>query len=344
VQCNGIVLDGAGFTLRGGGSNGVTLNSTVNVTVKNLVIDGFGRGVTVQRQSYPLAGMPGYSQSNPYPVSRNNVVSNCTFTNNYYVGISVESSTGNTFMGNDITGSQSGISISNYQETAGNTISSNLIQNNTAGIYLTATKETILGNNITSNGGYGIQLVSGSGNKIAGNLIRGNGVGILIGSTQNTIKENTIAENSGWGIRLEGGQGNNMIYRNNFINNKVGEGLQVSIPLKMGITSGAQNFSVYYIPGLGNYWSSGSEGNYWSDYWLRYPNASELGSSGFWGHPVLHKRKQHRHLPAHEALWRTRSYSKPNPHSDSSFAACFAFSFTAEYSHTQHPINTRADA
>lgn len=288
VQRNGIVVDGAGFTLRGGGSTGVTLNCTINVTVKNLVIDGFGRGgVTIQRQSY--VGMSAYSQSNPYPVSRNNVVSNCTFINNYYVGISIAASTGNTITGNTVTGSQAGISVSNYDETTGNTIAGNLVRNNTlVGINLsTAKKETVTGNNITGNGGYGIILGSGSGNTISGNRIQGNGVGILIQSAQNTIKENTIAENNGWGIRLEAGQGSNLIYRNNFINNKVSEGLQVSIPLKMGISTGASNFSVSYVPGLSNYWSSGNEGNYWSDYWTRYPNASEMGSTGFGDTPFF---------------------------------------------------------
>jgi len=32
--------------------------------------------------------------------------------------------------------------------------------------------------------------------------------------------------------------------------------------------------------GLGNAWDNGEEGNYWSDYVTRYPNATEVDGSG----------------------------------------------------------------
>ena len=65
-------------------------------------------------------------------------------------------------------------------------------------------------------------------------------------------------------MQLTGNQNNNVIYHNSFVNNNAkDEGLQVSIP-----------------SGRGNVWDNGTAGNYWSDYITRYPNASEVGSSG----------------------------------------------------------------
>jgi len=81
-----------------------------------------------------------------------------------------------------------------------------------------------------------------------------------------------LTENNGWGIRLEGSQNNNVIYHNSFVDNKVEEGLQVSIPGEWtmdGMKSGG-----------GNVWDNGTVGNYWSDYLVRYPNATEIDGSG----------------------------------------------------------------
>ena len=36
-----------------------------------------------------------------------------------------------------------------------------------------------------------------------------------------------------------------------------------------------------------NFWDNGSEGNYWSNYAQRYPNASEIGSSGIMSFPYM---------------------------------------------------------
>jgi hypothetical protein len=36
-----------------------------------------------------------------------------------------------------------------------------------------------------------------------------------------------------------------------------------------------------------NFWDNGSVGNYWSDYLTRYPNASEIGSSGIGDTPYV---------------------------------------------------------
>jgi hypothetical protein len=68
---------------------------------------------------------------------------------------------------------------------------------------------------------------------------------------------------------------NNTILRNNFINNQQNNGLDVSIP---DIPS-LRVYPAESVPGVGNLWDDGKEGNYWSDYVTRYPNASEVGNN-----------------------------------------------------------------
>jgi parallel beta-helix repeat protein len=147
-------------------------------------------------------------------------------------------------------------------------------------------------NNVTANNGMGIHLQSGSLdsalNIVAGNYVAYNSAGLVLDdSSQNTIRGNMVTENNGWGIRVTSSElpiinydvgsppilwsTDNLIYLNNFADNKVGQDLQVSIP---GIWSVRG-----WVAGLGNVWDNGSAGNYWSDYLERYANASAVGNS-----------------------------------------------------------------
>ncbi|MFW6110758.1 MAG: right-handed parallel beta-helix repeat-containing protein [Thermoproteota archaeon] len=108
----------------------------------------------------------------------------------------------------------------------------------------------------------GIRLQNTVHCKIHRNNITGNkgGTGITLSSSclYNTITYNTIANHTyGFYIRYSG---YNTIYANNMVDNK----LQVA------------NL------GSKNTWDNGSIGNYWSDYTVKYPNASEVGDSGIW--------------------------------------------------------------
>lgn len=196
-----------------------------------------------------------------------------------------------------------------YGASPGNVIRNNQIRNNSGNgvaIYVEESSE-IFGNNITSNGGCGIRLAYGTTNvTVRGNFIAKNGLGIQIESpaqtivttetivngtvrttpntvTQkgSTITQNTVTENNGWGIRLNSSEGGNIIHHNNFINNHVDEGLQVSIPaIWLFDPPGSVKDGPTLAPGNPNTWDDGKEGNYWSDYRTRYPNASEVGNSG----------------------------------------------------------------
>ena len=96
--------------------------------------------------------------------------------------------------------------------------------------------------------------------------------GIATGSSNNIIKENNIILNQFY-IDIElNANPNNTIYHNNFINNN------------QQLTA---NDNPYYPIYSEFFWDNGSEGNYWSDYLTKYPNATELDDSGVWGTPYI---------------------------------------------------------
>ena len=153
---------------------------------------------------------------------------------------------------------------------SGNTISGNLIANNTApGIDLTAfDHDNIIFENTITNNLYGIFLSrSGSGNTISANDISNNDIGIFLeGSGYNTISANNISDNNNRGISLTvsfdpmSGEkyypNDNNIYYNNFENNG-------------GIIIGGNAKDVG-----SNTWDDGEAmGNYWDDYigWDLFP-------------------------------------------------------------------------
>ncbi len=134
-----------------------------------------------------------------------------------------------------------------------------------------STNMTICKNNITRNEP-GIHLSSSKNNLISNNYIANNGIGInAVSSHQNNVTENTFVENNGGAVRLSGAQ-NNTFYHNNFIDNNV-SGIQISNPWLLRDNP------------EDNFWDNGFQGNYWSDFKQRYPNATEIAGSGVWNTP-----------------------------------------------------------
>ncbi len=292
IKYDDAVLDGAGFALKSNNTGievGVMLESVSSVTIKNLRIEEFRCGINIQRKIFdPSPYWYDYEPTmpeNPYPKSRSNSIIDCTLQNNG-VGILIEESTKNQILNNTIRGNGVGIKLDRfYQEPiAANMIQNNLIENNGEGILLRGcSSNTITTNRIIKNSICGLDLSGSSSNAVHYNLIAKNEIGIfLYGSPgnspaeQNTINRNQIVKNNQWGIRLNGSQTNNKIYANNFIDNNLGRGLQVSIPMYMAIDG-----KVY--SGRSDVWSENSSGNYWSDYQTRYPNATE--NAGVWDNP-----------------------------------------------------------
>ncbi len=255
---------------------GVVLVYTTDSTVTTNHITNTSSGIYIQESS-------------------GNTISGNNLANNGY-GIRGKAPSNNNMSSNNITNNENGIYFTGASEN--NIIYANIVAANTVdGIHLWGSRNTdIDGNTVANNTENGIVFFESLNNRIAGNTITGNGngikfwfdsnnnnvadnyiaknsIGILIDdSFDNRIIGNMITENSDWGMQLVGKQNNNVIYHNSFVDNKVGEGIQISIP---GIWSmdGMKD-------GGGNVWDNGTAGNYWSDYLTRYPNASEVGSSG----------------------------------------------------------------
>jgi parallel beta-helix repeat protein len=105
-------------------------------------------------------------------------------------------------------------------------------------------------------------ILDGAGFELLGG--QSGGVGInLTGRNNVTIKNLKIAD-FGCGALLDSSSGNTLCH-SSFVNNT----LQIN----------------NLTPGYANSWDNGCEGNYWSDYAARYPEASQVNSTGIWDTP-----------------------------------------------------------
>jgi parallel beta-helix repeat protein len=130
VERDNVVLNGAGYTLQGDGSeNGIALDDISNITVKSLKVSNFNIGIVVMG-------------------SDDNKILENTITGNFR-GLDLTASENNTISGNYIANNNDGISLENIY----NDIVDNAITNNSdIGIFLNgAGYNNIIGNNITNN-------------------------------------------------------------------------------------------------------------------------------------------------------------------------------------------------
>ncbi len=294
----------------------VVLKNCTGITVKNLNLEGNRQGILLYYTNNSI--LEGNLLTNNFEgitlrhASYNKISTNHV-TSNKENGIHLESNSIGNFVSENVIESNGQDAIYDgyysYGESSGNLIRNNQIRSNNGNgivIYVEQNSE-IVGNNITSNGGCGIRLAYGTTNAtVKGNFIANNGLGIQIESPSqtvvateinvngtvrtvpndvtpkgSTVTENTITENYGWGIRLNNSAGGNIIYHNNFINNHIADGLQVSIPPVMVFDPpGSPQVGPTMAPGNANVWDNGKEGNYWSDYSSRYSNASKIGNTG----------------------------------------------------------------
>ena len=144
----------------------------------------------------------------------------------------------------EITRSDEGIRI------MGNSVNNSIIGNNITDIrgefaiwiYLGASNNTISGN-IISNNSVGIKVDMSGGTTISENYISSNGMGIWLSGSQNRIVRNEIINN---GIGVRGFIGGNFIQHNNFVNNSV------TVPESLL----DRNVWDDGYPSGGNYWSN----------------------------------------------------------------------------------------
>ena len=211
-----------------------------------------------------------------YHSSYNNITGN-TITYNSGNGIDIQYSCDNNFISNNtiLFNGRNGIFI--LYSGNNNVTSNNVCFNIYKGISVFDSNLNIISkNNVSSNRnegtGYckaGIVLFDSNLNIVTRNTISSNNhSGIRLGSdfgcSRNTITDNYIINNY-YGIYIDYFAEMNPVYHNNFINNTIN-------------AHGENHQNIWYNAKL-------QEGNYWSDYKEKYPDAKKKIFKGIWDIP-----------------------------------------------------------
>ncbi len=293
VQRENIVLDGAGYTFEGNGSGfGIILNGTGSVAIKNLNIENFREGISIEHSSGNT--ITGNSIANNelgiiLNDATNNQITENQITSNNQALLLYASASHNNIAQNNITGNgaQGGIwcEFTNYNATDdyNSIVGNNITQNGGTGILLRGSSNDQIENNTIADNQYGISL---SGSSCAYNVIRGNklvgnnnsNIGIGGDPKHNTISENTIA-NSEIGVDIFNSN-NSEFYHNDFINNK------------KQVNNGYVNDSFGFIAPAVNIWDKNYAGNYWSDY-----NGTDMNHDGTGDTPYVVDSSNLDHYP-----------------------------------------------
>ncbi|MCK5031837.1 MAG: right-handed parallel beta-helix repeat-containing protein, partial [Thermoplasmatales archaeon] len=117
-----------------------------------------------------------------------------------------------------------------------------------------------INNIIARYGGNTLYLVGSNNNTIEDNTIESGNIGIFFSnSDDNTITNNYIQNNNAYGISLSSNSAGNIIYKNDFSNNLLGNARDLS----------------------SNVWSRNSQGNYWDDYNDYDSDDNEIGDNPY---------------------------------------------------------------
>jgi parallel beta-helix repeat protein len=273
VEASGTVYVRADGSIDPTGAPISTVDNVTYTLTGNITSDGDGivverDNIVVDGSGFAVEGTGATFSNGIYLDRRSNVtIQNANITTFDY-GIGFSYSSNNRISGNNIANNTwHGIFLAS---SSNNSISGNTITNSSiCGIHLIySSNNGINGNTITNNhNNIGIAFDHSSNNDINGNIITNNFEGIVLAaiSDYNRISGNIITDNDD-GIRLQDSS-ENTVYHNNFINNTV----QVD----------------NWTPEQANFWDNGREGNYWSNYLLRYPNAAQIDSTNVMDTPYV---------------------------------------------------------
>ncbi len=149
LERDNIVVDGAGYTVRGNGTGkGISLSGRANVTVRNIKVESFAHGIDIRN-------------------SNNNTLSNNSVNDNWSEGVLLLGSSFNLLSGNSISSNGDGIML--WDESHNNILAGNNVTRNICGIGLLfhASNNTLYENNIEANSDHGIVVGAWSiGNRI----------------------------------------------------------------------------------------------------------------------------------------------------------------------------------
>jgi len=280
------------------GHQNLLRNNTINCTGIGLDVSSFDNDIDTSNlvNGKPIIHWIGHRDETVPSDAGYVVLSKCeniTVQNLHANGMRLFSTTNLLIAGNTLSSGEYGIQM---LESSKNTITGNSVINNKYGLELINCNDNkIIDNNISNNSAFGMLLTASNYNTIKQNNVANNGFDVgkldgfgvkLLDSSNNRFTENNVTGNNWWGIRVLGDQHDNVIYHNNFIDNKVGDGLQVSM-------TGPTNPSI---------WDNGTSGNYWSDYLTRYPNASEIDNTGVGDTPFYINPNNIDHYPLMEPI------------------------------------------
>jgi parallel beta-helix repeat protein len=255
--------------IENGSSNnfhGISLDNCSNVNISGNIANNNSNGITLPN-SYNLT-LTGNTVSNNILYgfymyrSHNNTLSGNTASNNNLTSFYLNLSNNNTIINCEASNTALGIFLYNC---VNNTLSGNNVFNNDYGVYLQfGTVNTTLSGNIVTNNDYGIYIyMLCEMNRLSGNIVTNNNYGIyLYGSSNNTLWDNTANLNNVYGIYMNS-TNNNTIWKNKIVGN---------------LYSNAKSSSDSV-----NFWDNGAHGNYWGDYYTRYPSATNDGTT--WNTP-----------------------------------------------------------
>jgi len=277
VERNGIIIDGAGFTLQGVGalnSTGIHLSGVSDVTVKRTNIVGFFSGIKLDWSANNDL-VENNMTNNDFGIWLHESVGNTITSNNIqggYAGVNLAWSRSNMVLNNNVTGNEYGVVL---HWSSNNAADGNNLEENGVGLSLAWSGNNNLNENHIVNsvksGWYGARLHASQHNTITRNIMKNSlyGIKLLYESSKNVITRNNITD-SFYGVSLWYSS-NNTIHHNNFINN----------------TRQVDNYEST------NSWDDDypSGGNYWNDYLgvdeKSGPGQDQPGSDGIGDDPYI---------------------------------------------------------
>jgi parallel beta-helix repeat protein len=271
VERSNIIVDGNGHILNGSGSlmYGFNLTSVSNVTIKNVEVKAFERGISLDTSS-------------------NNTISGNNITGNSNSGIYLLFSHDNTILSNTFSSNQ--LACINLMTSHYNTILKNTdFSDSPYGVLLWASHRNIVSENIIlSPSDQGIAMGYSDANHILNNTISNTATGIEIQQICNNsiIANNKISESEYYGIYIESQYEEtryNVILDNNITHNRIGIKITRLSGNVIYYNNFVDNTDQSSISDSTNIWNDGypTGGNYWSDYTGVDSNHDGIGDSWY---------------------------------------------------------------
>jgi parallel beta-helix repeat protein len=203
IERDDIVVDGAGNTLQGLGSdNGMLLVGRNNVTIKHVTIRAFDIGILLMSSSN-IGVIDNEITDNNHGIKVVNSSDSNIFRNEVYAnngnGIDLSQSPNSSIHQNNVTtNAWVGIKLEGSSSSNTQIVDNSVTANGQSGIWLTdlSANNSVLGNDVTANSAVGIWVYNSSSNVLTNNDVANNADGIyLMSSSNNTLSGNEMERN-----------------------------------------------------------------------------------------------------------------------------------------------------